>query len=141
VPEYHLMHPAGTRVTFSNGSTIDYAQDAKLLSGACSLGNGIVVRQMPGDPFLDPANRKSGAYARDIHRGPRVPAARLKVQMDENLAEFTMAQNGDDITGLTYLFQGEDPIGATPEFYEFEWEYPLAEIETLQSDADGDDAA
>jgi hypothetical protein len=141
VPEYHLMHPAGTRVTFSNGTTIDYAQDARLLSGACSLGNGIVVKQLPGDPYLEPTNRKSGAYSRDIHRGTRVPAARCKFQMDEDLAEFTMAQTGTDITSLTFLFQGEDAIAATPEFYEFEWEYPLAEIETLQSDPDGDDAA
>lgn len=141
VPAYHLMHPAGTRVTFSNGTTIDYAQDGKLISGACSLGNGIIVKQLPGDPFLDAANRKSGAYARDIHRGVRVPAARVKFQMDESLAEFTMAQSGSDITSLTFLFQGEDAISTSSEFYEYEWKFPLAEIETLQSDPDGDDAA
>lgn len=138
---HHLMHPAATRVTFDNGVVIDYATDGRLLSGMCSLTNNLVIRQLPGDPFIDPLDYKSGAYARDIHRGPREPLARLKVAMDSALAEFTMQQSGADITSLTYLFKGEDLIGASADRYEFEWEFPLAELESIQEDPDGDDAA
>lgn len=140
-PEHHLMHPAATKVTFSNGTTIDFAADGDLVSGSCSLDNQIVVKQRPGDPFILPANRKAGAYARDIHRGSRVPAARLKVALDPNLRAFIMAQNGTDITSLTYLFRSEDNIAASVYFYEYEWKCPLAEIESVVSDPDGDDAA
>jgi len=142
-PDHHLMHPAATKVTFSNGATIDFAADGDLISGACGLDNQIVVKQRAGDPFTVAANRKAGAYARDIHRGQRVPSARLKVAMDPMLRAFVMAQSGTDITSLTYLFRGEDGIGASANnyFYEYEWKCPLAEIETVQSDPDGDDAA
>lgn len=142
-PDHHLMHPAATKVTFSNGSTIDFAADGDLISGACSLDNQVVVKQRPGDPFILAANRKAGAYARDIHRGQRVPAARLKVALDPALRAFVMAQNGTDITSLTYLFRSEDGIGAAANnyFYEYEWKCPLSEIETVVSDPDGDDAA
>lgn len=142
-PEHHLMHPAATKVTFSNGSTIDFAADATLVGGACGLDNQVIVKQQPGDPFLVPTNRKSGAYSRDTHRQTRVPSARLKVALDETLKPFVISQSGTDITSLTYLFRGEDSIGdpANNYFHEFEWKCPLAEIETVQSDPDGDDAA
>lgn len=142
-PDHHLMHPAATKVTFNNGVTIDFAADGDLISGACGLDNQVVVKQRPGDPFILASNRKAGAYARDIHRGQRVPSARLKVALDPALRAFVMSQNGTDITSLTYLFRGEDPIGdvANNYFHEFEWKYPLSEIETVQSDPDGDDAA
>ena len=142
-PDHHLMHPAATKVTFSNGSTIDFAVDGDLVSGACGLDNQVVVKQRPGDPFLLASNRKAGAYARDIHRGQRIPSARLKVAMDPNLRAFVMAQNGTEITSLIYLFRSEDPIGAAANnyYYEYEWKCPLAEIQTVQSDPDGDDAA
>jgi hypothetical protein len=142
-PDHHLMHPAATKVTFSNGVTIDFAADGDLISGACSLDNQIVVKQRPGDPFLLASNRKAGAYARDIHRGQRVPAARLKVALAPDLSGFVMAQNGTEITSLIYLFRGEDPIGAAANnlFYEYEWKCPVSEIESVQSDPDGDDAA
>ncbi len=140
-PEHHLMHPAATKVTFSNGATIDFAADGDLVSGACSLDNQIVVKQRPGDPFLVATDRKKGAYARDIHRGSRLPGARLKVAMDSTLKAFVISQNGDEITSLTYLFRSEDKIGATAYFYEYEWKCPLAEIQTVTGDPDGDDAA
>lgn len=138
---HHLLHPAATRVTFSDGVMHDYASDGRLLSGMCSLANNIVVRQLPGDPFINPVDFKSGAYARDIHRGPREPLARLKVAMDSALAEFTMQQSGADITSLTYVFKGEDNIGASADRYELEWKFPLAELESIAEDPDGDDAA
>lgn len=140
-PAHHLMHPAATRVTFSDGTTIDYANEGDLLSGSCGNLNNIVVRQLPGDPFIDPADRQSGAYARDIHRGRRDPFARMKVAMDSSLYEFTLSRNGDDITSLTYLFISDEKIGVTAYDYEFEWKFPLCEIQTVQSDTDGDDAA
>lgn len=144
-PNHHLMHPAATRVTFSDGTTRDYAADGDLISGSCSFDNQMKIRQLPGDPFItpstDPLFRKKGAYARDIHHGDRIPAATLKCAMTSDLRQWTLAQNGTDITSLTYLFRGEDPIGATPEYYEFEWVYPLSEIESVSSDTDGDDAA
>lgn len=140
-PEHHLMHPAATRCTFSNGVTIDFGDEAELLSGTCSLNNNIVVRQLPKDPFLVPTKRKSGAYARDIHRGKREPLARIKISLNEQLDGFLLAQNGTDITSLIFQFGSDDEIGATPEFYEFEWKFPVAEIETVQSDTDGDDGA
>lgn len=138
---HRLMHPAATRVTFSNGSTIDYAAEGDLISGSCGNGNNIVVRQLPGDPFITPGDRTSGAYSRDIHRGRRDPFARLKVAMDDTLAEFTMSQSGTDITSLTYLFISDEKIGVTAYDYEFEWKYPVAELQTTQSDTDGEDAA
>ena len=138
---HKLMHPAATRVTFSNGSTIDYAAEGDLISGSCGNGNNIVVRQLPGDPFITPGDRTSGAYSRDIHRGRRDPFARLKVAMDDSLAEFTMSQSGTDITSLTYLFVSDEKIGATAYDYEFEWKFPIAEIQATQSDTDGEDAA
>jgi hypothetical protein len=140
-PTHHLMHPAATRVTFSDGTTIDYANEGDLISGACGNGNNIVVRALPGDPFIDPDDRQSGAYARDIHRGRRDPFARLKVAMDASLYEFTLARSGQDITSLTYLFVSDDKIGVTAYDYEFEWKFPLCEIQAVSSDTDGDDAA
>lgn len=142
-PEHHLMHPAATKVTFSNGQTIDFASDGDLISGACGLDNQVIVKQLPGDPFLVPSNRKSGAYSRDTHRQTRVPSARIKTALDSKLKAFVMAQNGSDITSLTYLFRGEDSIGdsANGYFHEYEWKSPLSEIETVQSDPDGEDAA
>lgn len=142
-PEHHLMHPAGTKVTFSNGLTVDFAVDGDLISGACGLDNQVIVKQLPGDPWLVPSNRKSGAYSRDSHRGTRVPSARVKVALDATLKAFVLSQSGADITSLTYLFRGEDNIGAVGNgyFYEWEWKAPLAEIETVTSDPDGEDAA
>lgn len=140
-PSHHLMHPAATKVTFSDGTTIDYANEGDLLGGSCGNGNNIVVRQLPGDPFEIPGNRKSGAYARDIHRGRREPFARLKVAMDASLYEFTLARSGQDITSLTYLFVSDEKIGATSYDYEFEWKYPLAEVQAVTTETDGDDAA
>jgi len=142
-PDHHLMHPAATKVTFSNGATIDFAADGDLIAGTCGLNNQVVVKQRPGDPFILAGNRKAGAYARDIHRGTRIPMASLHVALDPNLRAFVMAQSGTDITSLTYLFRSEDPIGASVNnfFYEFEWKCPLAEIENVQSNPDGDDAA
>lgn len=140
-PAHRLMHPAATRVTFSNGTTVDYANEGKLISGACGNGNNMVVRQLPADPFIVPGDRTSGAYARDIHRGGRDPFARLKVSLDEDLEEFTLSQSGTDITSLTYLFISDEKIGVTAHDYEFEWKYPLAEIQAVQSDTDGDDGA
>lgn len=140
-PAHHLMHPAATKVTFSDGTTIDYANEGDLLSGSCGNGNNIVVRQLPGDPFTIPGDRKSGAYARDIHRGRRDPFARLKVAMDASLYEFTLARSGQDITSLTYLFISDEKIGVTAYDFEFEWKFPLAEVEAVETDTDGDDAA
>lgn len=142
-PEHHLMHPAATRVTFSNGQTIDFAADGDLINGACGLDNQVIVKQLPGDPFLVPSNRKSGAFSLDTHRQTRVPSARIKVALDATLKAFVMSQSGTDITSLTYLFRGEDPIGASANgyFHEFEWKCPLSEIQTVTSDPDGDDAA
>lgn len=140
-PLHHLMHPAATKVTFSDGTTIDYANEGDLLSGACGNGNNIVVRQLPGDPFIIPGDRHSGAYARDIHRGRRDPFARLKVAMDASLYEFTLARSGQDITSLTYLFISDDKIGITAYDYEFEWKFPLCEVQAVATDTDGDDAA
>ena len=138
---HKLMHPAATKVTFSDGTTIDYANEGDLLSGACGNGNNLVVKQLPGDPFITPADRLSGAYGRDIHRGRRDPFARLKVAMDASLYEFTLARSGQDITSLTYLFISDEKIGVTAYDYEFEWKYPLSEMQVVQSDTDGDDAA
>lgn len=138
---HRLFHPAATRVTFSDGTTVDYAADGDLISGACGNGNNVVVRQLPGDPFINPSDRLSGAYSRDIHRGRRDPFARLKVAMGDDLAEFTLAQSGTDITSLTYLFISDEKIAATAYDYEFEWKYPLAEVQVVSSDTDGDDAA
>jgi hypothetical protein len=140
-PAHHLMHPAATKVTFSDGITIDYANEGDLLSGSISNGNNVVVKQLPGDPFLVVGDRQSGAYSRDIHRGKRDPVARLKVAMDASLAEFTLARSGQDITSLTYLFVSDEKIGATAYDYEFEWKVPLAEVQAVQTDTDGDDAA
>lgn len=140
-PTHHLMHPAATKVTFSDGTTRDFAADGDLIGGACGLDNQIIVKQEPGDPFLLATNRKAGAYARDIHRQGRVPSARLKINPGTLNLPFILAQNGTDITSLIYLFRSEDPIGSTSYFYEYEWKCPLAEIETVQSDPDGDDAA
>jgi hypothetical protein len=141
-PNYHkLMHPAATRVTFSDGTTIDYATQGDLLSGSCGNGNNMVVRGLPGDPFIVPGDHMSGAYARDIHRGRRDPTARMKVAMDDALYEFTLARSGQDVTSLTYLFVSDEKIAATAYDYEFEWKFPLAEIQVVRSDTDGDDAA
>ena len=140
-PAHHLMHPAATKVTFSDGSTIDYANEGDLLSGSCGNANNMVVRQLPGDPFITPGNRQSGAYSRDIHRGRRDPFARLKVAMDASLYEFTLAQSGTDVTSLTYLFVSDEKIGVTAYDYEFEWKFPLCEVQAVASDTDGDDAA
>jgi hypothetical protein len=139
--EHKLFHPAATKVTFSDGTTIDYANEGDLLSGSCGNANNMVVRQLPGDPFINPADRLSGAYARDIHRGRRDPFARLKVAMDASLYEFTLARSGQPITSLTYLFVSDEKIGATAYDYEFEWKFPLCEVQAVAADTDGDDAA
>lgn len=140
-PSHRLMHPAATKVTFSDGTTIDYANEGDLLSGSCGNGNNIVVKNLAGDPFIIPGDRQSGAYARDIHRGRREPFARLKVAMDASLYEFTLARSGQDITSLTYLFISDEKIGVTAYDYEFEWKFPLAEVQAVSTDTDGDDAA
>lgn len=142
-PDNHLMHPAATKCTFSNGTTIDFAADGDLISGSCGLDNQTIVKQLPGDPFLVTSNRKSGAYSRDTHRQSRVPSASLKTALDSTLKAFIMSQSGADITSLTYLFRGEDPIGDPTNgyFYEYEWKCPLAEIQSVVSNPDGDDAA
>jgi hypothetical protein len=144
-PTHHLMHPAATKVTFSDGTTRDYAADGDLISGSCSFDNQMKIRMIPGDPFItastDPLFRKKGAYARDMHHGDRVPAASLVVAMTSDLRQWTLAQNGTDVTSLTYLFRSEDPISTSPEYYEFEWQFPLNELETVTTGTDGDDAA
>jgi hypothetical protein len=140
-PDHHLMHPAGTKVTFSDGLTRDYGADGDLISGSCSFDNQMKYRPLINDPFYDPTDRRKGAYARDIHHGDRVPMATLKVAMTSDQRQWALAQAGTDITNLTFLFRGEDKIGASPEWYEFEWVYPLCEIEGVDADTDGDDLA
>lgn len=140
-PTHHLMHPAGTRVTFSNGLTIDFANTGDLISGNCSIDNAIEIPQGPGDPFFNATNRASGAYARQLNYGERAPAAQLKVALRSDLQQFVLAQNNTDITNLTYLFQGEDKITGTSDYYEYEWTYPVAQIETVTGEAEGNDAA
>lgn len=140
-PTHHLMHPAATKLTFSDGSTRDPAADGALISGSCGLNNNIVVKQLPGDPFIVPTIRKSGAYAREIHRGTREPMARMKVDATYLNRAYLNSMNGSDITSLTFLFRSEDPIGTSPYFYEFEWVCPLSELESPVADPDGDDAA
>lgn len=144
-PIHHLMHPASVKATFNDGvTTHDFAADGDLISGGCSLNNAVTVDQMNGDPFIVNApvqNRKSGAYAREIYRGTRVPAARLKVKLDKKLKAFVLAQSGALITSLTYLFRSDENIGASAYAYEYEWKCPIGEIESLQSDPDGDKSA
>lgn len=141
-PIHRLMHPAALRVTFNDGTvTHDFAADGDLINGACSLNNAVTVDQMNGDDFIVSTNRKSGAYAREIYRGTRVPAARLKVKLDDKLKAFVLAQNGAVITNLTYLFRSEDNVGTSNYAYEYEWKSPVGEIESVQSDPDGDKAA
>lgn len=141
-PTHHDMHPAATKVTFHDGvTTVDFAADGDLISGGCSLGNGLVVDQLPGDPFLVPTERKKGAYARDIHRGARVPAARVKVYLPSDLYAFVLAQNATPITNLTYLFRSDDNIGESAYFYEQEWIAPVGEIESVASDPQGNSGA
>lgn len=141
VPAYHLMHPAATRVTFSNGTTIDFAADGDLISGSCNLVNNIVVRGLPGDPFIDPSDRKSGAYARDIHRGKRAMQPKLKVALDADLKAFVLMMNRTNVTNLEYLFRSDEKIGATDEYFELGWTYPLSQIMAVESDTDSEDAA
>lgn len=140
-PTHHLMHPAATRVTFSDGSTIDFAAEGELISGSCNFSQNMVVRQLPGDPFLDPDDRKSGAFARDIHRGKRDMTPQIKVALDDDLQAFVLMQDRTSITNLTYLFRSDEKITTTDEYFEFEWVYPLAQIQTVSADTDGDDAA
>lgn len=140
VPVHHTMHPAGTWVTFSDGTTIDYGTDADLISGSCSFDNQIVVRQLPRDPFKTLGTRK-GAYARDIHHGKRVPYATVRSFMRSDLEQFHMMMNGTDITSLKYLFIGQEKIGATAFDYEFEWTFPVSEIESVSGTADSNDSA
>lgn len=145
-PIHRLMHPAAVKVTFNDGTTThDFAEDADLINGACSLNNAVTVEQLNGDPFILPSSvpnfRKSGAYAREIYRGTREPGARLKVKMDRKLKAFILAQNGSVITNLTYLFRSEDSIADSAYSYEYEWKCPVGEIFSVSSDPDGDKAA
>lgn len=140
-PTHHTMHPAATKVTFSDGELKDFAADGTLISGACGINNAVLIKQRGGDPFLVPTDRKSGAVARRIKRGTRVPMARLKVDQDAMDEAYILAQNGTDITSLTFLFRSDDKIGNSAYYYELEWKCPLAEIETVDADPDGDDAA
>jgi hypothetical protein len=124
--EYHTMVPAGTRVTWYDGQTVNFGTDANILSGACSYGNNIVAMPLPEDPFLDPADWYSGAYPRDIHITDQDPMARLDIAMTQDFAGYTLAQAKNPVTNLTYLFRSADLIGVTPERFEFEWKYPVA---------------
>lgn len=141
-PNHHLMHPAAVRVTFDGGAgTIDYALDGDLISGSCGIDNAIEVKQVPGDPFFTSTDRKSGAYARELNYGDRVPVATLRAALRNDLQQFMLAQQGTDITNLTFLFRGEDKIGATSEDYEYELKAPLAQIESVATGAEGNNAA
>lgn len=142
-PTHHLMHPAATKVTFSDGTTRDFASDGDLIAGGCGMQQNVVVKQLPGDPFIVTGVRKSGAYARDVHRGTRVPSAQIQVALQSDLRSWVLSQNGTQITSLTYLFRSEEPIGdpVNGYFYEFEWTCPVAEVEAVQSNPDGEDAA
>ncbi|HEY0003732.1 MAG TPA: hypothetical protein VGB17_02890 [Pyrinomonadaceae bacterium] len=139
LPSYHYMHPAAILATFNDGSLRDFAADARLISGRCGIGNSIVVKPHPGDPFRTAGDRRTGAYMRDIHRGKRTYTPTIKVSMDEDLAEWVTARDNTDITDLTFVFKG-DPIGVTPESYEFEIKYPLSNL-MVESDTDDTDAA
>ncbi len=137
---YHYMYPVQTSVIFNDGSVVDYASDGRLLAGSIGFSNGIVVRGLPGDSLLTAGAPRSGAYARDIHRGQRDATASLRVSLDENFAEFTKYKSQADITGLTYLFRG-DLIGAGPDYYEVEVRMPRCKIKSVVIEGDGDDAA
>jgi hypothetical protein len=142
VPTYHYMHPAGVNATFNNGGLVDFGADGRVVSGRCGMNNQVVVIPHGQDPFriMSPAvNRKSGAYARDIHRRKRVYTPTLKVSMDEDLDEFIDSRDNTDITDLTYLFAGELIGASTTHSYEFEIKYPLSTL-MVDSDPDNDDA-
>ncbi|HEX8653109.1 MAG TPA: hypothetical protein VF708_19990 [Pyrinomonadaceae bacterium] len=140
---YHLMHPAGVVVTFTDGTpaTIDFGADGDLLAGRCSLGQGISINPLPNDSFMDAADWYTGAYARDIHRTSRVPVASLDVAVRSDLADFILTQRKKDVTNLIFKFRSADKIGVTTERYEFEWKYPVARLGRVASNPKGDVAA
>jgi hypothetical protein len=151
IADEHTMHPAVVKVTFTGDlGTRDFAADGDLISGACGLNNQVVVKQRNGDPPFDPTApnpRKTGFYARDVHIGTRIPMARLKVAVDDDLQVAVEAENEALITNLRYLFRSDDLIrvgggGAeTIYYYEYEWNCPVAQIESIDPDPDGDDGA
>lgn len=140
VPTHHYLHPAGVKATYNDGSLVDLASLARLVSGTCDLNNNTVVIPMPGDPFKVSGDRSTGAYARNINRGKRTAAPSLKALMDETLAEWLDVLNSTDITGLKFLFQGEIIPGTTADCYEFEVTYPLSTMD-IRGDTEGVNAA
>jgi hypothetical protein len=85
VDTYHYIHPAAVSAKYNDGSLVDLASLARLISGRCGISQDIEVVGLPGDPFRRPGDRRSGAYARRIRRGKRTATPTIKAYMDETL--------------------------------------------------------
>lgn len=141
---HHYIHPNTINVTFNDGSVIDLGAEGRILGGSCGLTNNIVVKQMPQDPWLDltAANpRKTGAYARDIHRGKREAAPTARVSLEDDLNEWLMLRDGTILTSLEYVFGSDDLIGVTEEYFEIAVKYPRLQMFAVDENPDGEDAA
>jgi hypothetical protein len=138
---YLKYHGAKTSLVFSDGTTtFDYASQGRLIDVRFSGNQNVVVDQLPGDGFLDPANECYGAVSKNFFIDVQSAEITGRVYMDANFSEFDSWAANKKLTSVTLLFKSCEKIGLTTHVSEVEVKFPVGEF-NLAGDQDGNFSA
>ncbi|MFN7949436.1 MAG: hypothetical protein U0Z53_29035 [Blastocatellia bacterium] len=136
----HYCHGAATEVSWT-GSNGSFAAASSNRLRSLTLGYNNQLQQndrRPGDPFLTSGDQRTGAYVRNLRRGPqRQITAQVVLTLDSSHPEFDDMKANQIITNLTYKFTG--PIISGAYAYEHTFVIPKAYILSVKPQEDGDD--
>lgn len=137
-PNYEYFHGAATTFTATDGTTTyDFTNQGTLISCSVEGNNGGRVSRRPGDTFFVPADRNSGAYARNIIMGKaQGHSMKLKIDLGTSLTEWRAMVQRKSLTGCTLKFVGFNKIGGLSYDYEFEISAPKARFGVISGDTD-----
>lgn len=137
-PNYEYFHGAATEFTATDGTTTyNFTTQGTLISVGIEGNNGGRVARRPGDTFHVPADRNSGAFARNAAMGKATGhVVRVKIDLGSSLPEFKAMVQRKTLTGGKVTFKGLNKVLATVHDYEFEIGFPKARFGMIDGDTD-----
>lgn len=127
-PSYKRMHPAKTKLTFTDGVTsYDFAADSRLVDVSFSGNQGVIIDQLPGDGFVS-TNECLGAFSKSCYIDIQSGSMKAKVFMDDTFAEFVAWQANRKLTSVKLVFATCETIGSTTHHFEMEIQFPVAQF-------------
>ncbi len=138
---YLRYHGAKTSFIFSDGvDTYDFATDGRLIDCSFTGSQNVIVRNQPGDGFIDTENQCEGAYAKNFNIDVQSASMRAKVLMDADFDEFVSWKADRRLTSVTQVYRSCEKIGAAVHYSEVEVKFPVGEF-NIAGDTEGNDSA